>query len=90
MNAITGTASPYATSQTTSTATPAKDNNTITANDFMTLLVTQMKNQDPTSPTDPSQYMQQLVGVNSLQQLIGINQQLGSLTGTSTTSKTQA
>ena len=50
---------------------------TITSNDFLTLLVTEMKNQDPTQPTDPNAYIQQLVGVNSLQQLIGINQELG-------------
>jgi flagellar basal-body rod modification protein FlgD len=50
--------------------------NTITSNDFLTLLVTEMKNQDPTQPTDPNAYIQQLVGVNSLQQLIAINQDL--------------
>jgi len=33
-----------------------------------------MKNQDPTQPTDPNQYISQMVDVNSLQQLIGINQ----------------
>jgi flagellar basal-body rod modification protein FlgD len=35
-----------------------------------------LKNQDPTQPTDPSAYIQQLVGVNSLQQLIEINKGL--------------
>jgi flagellar basal-body rod modification protein FlgD len=49
---------------------------TITSSDFMTLLVTELKNQDPTKPTDPNAYIQQLVGVNSLQQLISINQNL--------------
>ena len=62
---------------TTSTADPSSD---ITSNDFLTLLVTEMKNQDPTQPTDPNAYIQQLVGVNSLQQLISINQELGSVT----------
>ena len=52
---------------------------TITANDFLTLLVAEMKNQDPTQPTDPSQYISQMVDVNSLQQLIGINQGISSL-----------
>lgn len=55
---------------------------TITANDFLTLLVAEMKNQDPTAPTDPNAYISQLVQVNSLQQLISINQGIGSL-GTS-------
>ena len=49
---------------------------TITANDFLTLLVTEMKNQDPTAATDPNEYINQLVQVNSLQQLISINQTL--------------
>ena len=48
----------------------------ITANDFLTLLVTEMKNQDPTAQTDPNEYVNQLVQVNSLQQLISINETL--------------
>lgn len=55
------------------------DNTTVTANDFLTLLVSELKNQDPTQPTDPTTYIQQLVGVNSLQQLIQINQGLTSV-----------
>ena len=38
-----------------------------------------MKNQDPTQPTDPNAYISQMVDVNSLQQLIGINQGVSSL-----------
>jgi flagellar basal-body rod modification protein FlgD len=56
--------------------TTGTDNSTITSNDFLTLLVTELKNQDPTQPTDPNAYIQQLVGVNSLQQLIQMNQGL--------------
>jgi hypothetical protein len=43
------------------------------------LLVSELKNQDPTQPTDPNQYITQLTQVNSLQQLIQLNQttQLG-------------
>ncbi len=61
---------------------------TITANDFLTLLVAEMKNQDPTQPTDPSAYISQMVDVNSLQQLVGINAGITSLdtaAGASTT-----
>ena len=64
---------------TSTTATGSAD---ITSNDFLTLLVSELKNQDPTQPTDPNAYVQQLVGVNSLQQLISINQDLsGSASG---------
>jgi len=54
----------------------------IAANDFLTLLVTEMKNQDPTATTDPNEYVNQLVQVNSLQQLISINETLQNATPT--------
>lgn len=73
-----------ATSGSGSGSTTATNNSTITSNDFLTLLVTELKNQDPTQPTDPNAYIQQLVGVNSLQQLIQINQGLGTLEGATT------
>ena len=76
-----------------STASSSTSNSaTITANDFLQLLVTEMQNQDPTSQTDPNEYINQLVGVNSLEQLVDINQDLSgtasttSGTGTSGTS----
>jgi flagellar basal-body rod modification protein FlgD len=52
---------------------------TITADDFLTLLVTELQNQDPTSDSDPNAYVNQLVDVNSLQQLISINSGIGTL-----------
>jgi flagellar basal-body rod modification protein FlgD len=54
----------------------------ITANDFLTLLVTELKNQDPTANTDPNAYVDQLVQVNSLQQLIQIDQNTTGTSGT--------
>ncbi|HEY1803284.1 MAG TPA: flagellar hook capping FlgD N-terminal domain-containing protein [Terracidiphilus sp.] len=60
------------------------DSATISANDFLTLLVTEMQNQDPTADTDPNEYINQLVQVNSLEQLIGINQTLTGALGTPT------
>src|SRR5208283_1760303 len=51
-------------------------NATISANDFLTLLVTELQNQDPTANTDPNEYINQLVNVNSLEQLVSINQTL--------------
>ncbi len=59
----------------------ANDSSDITANDFLTLLVSELQNQDPTQPTDPNQYITQLAQVNSLQQLISINQGIGTLDG---------
>ena len=53
----------------------------ITSDDFLTLLVSELQNQDPTQPTDPNEYITQLAQVNSLQQLISINQGIGTLDG---------
>ena len=59
----------------------SSDSATISANDFLTLLVTEMQNQDPTADTDPNEYIDQLVQVNSLEQLIDINQNLSTALG---------
>jgi flagellar basal-body rod modification protein FlgD len=69
------------TSATSSTNGSSGNSATITANDFLTLLVTEMQNQDPTADTDPNEYIDQLVQVNSLQQLISINQNLSTALG---------
>jgi flagellar basal-body rod modification protein FlgD len=73
--------SSHAATETTKNAASSTtiDSTTVTANDFLTLLVAEMKNQDPTKPTDPTAYISQMVGVNSLQQLIGINKGITTL-----------
>lgn len=73
---IPGTVTANATAADASSGTSSSSQNSavVTANDFLTLLVTELKNQDPTANTDPNAYVDQLVQVNSLQQLIQINQ----------------
>jgi flagellar basal-body rod modification protein FlgD len=63
-----------------------QNSSTITADDFLTLLVTELKNQDPTANTDPNEYVNQLVQVNSLQQLIQINTNTTATPSTTATS----
>jgi flagellar basal-body rod modification protein FlgD len=46
---------------------------------FLTLLTAQLKNQDPLSPMDPTQFTQQLVAMNGVQQQIVSNQLLQKL-----------
>lgn len=46
---------------------------------FLKLLVAQLKNQDPLAPQDGAAFVAQLAQFSSLDQLIGINQQLGDL-----------
>jgi flagellar basal-body rod modification protein FlgD len=85
--AANGTSGTNATANATSSSSGTSSSSaTISANDFLTLLVTEMKNQDPTANTDPNEYINQLVNVNSLEQLISINQTLTGALGSSTAS----
>jgi flagellar basal-body rod modification protein FlgD len=73
------------TSGSNSSSSPSTaDSATITANDFLQLLCTELQNQDPTANTDPNEYINQLVQVNSLEQLISINQDLTPTTSSGT------
>lgn len=47
--------------------------------DFLTLLVTQLQNQDPLNPMDPTEFTSQLAQFSSLEQLNNINENLESL-----------
>ena len=85
MSAIQPLDTSSGTSGTSGSSSSDASDTSITANDFLTLLVAEMKNQDPTADTDPNAYIDQLVQVNSLQQLIQINQDLGGLGGDSST-----
>lgn len=47
---------------------------------FMSLLVAQLKNQDPLSPQDGTAFVAQLAQFNSLDQLVGIRDSIDKLT----------
>src|SRR5882762_11364297 len=73
--------------QTTST-TPATSTSTSTSpvtglgtdfTTFLSLLTTQLKNQDPLSPLDTNQFTQQLVSFSQVEQAINTNTKLSSL-----------
>lgn len=51
---------------------------------FLQLLVAQIQNQDPLNPTDSIQFVGQLVQYSELEQLMGINQGVQTLTGATT------
>ena len=74
-----------ATSTTSSSSNAAGSSSDITANDFLTLLVSELKNQDPTQPTDGSQFLTQLATFSQLEQLIGIRQDLDTAKSSTTT-----
>ena len=50
-------------------------------NSFLTLLTSQLKNQDPLSPMDSTQFTNQLVQFSQVEQQININSNLSSLIG---------
>ena len=47
--------------------------------DFLTMLMTQLKHQDPTTPLDPNQFTSELVQFSSVEQQISTNTSLGQL-----------
>jgi flagellar basal-body rod modification protein FlgD len=47
---------------------------------FMSLLVAQLKNQDPLQPQDGTEFVAQLAQFNSLDQLVGIRESIEQLT----------
>jgi flagellar basal-body rod modification protein FlgD len=76
LNTMNGTSSGSAASSSSSTGTqsPADLQNT-----FLTLLVTQLQNQDPTNPTDSSQMTSQLAQISTVSGIGQLNTSLSSL-----------
>ncbi|HKJ82038.1 MAG TPA: flagellar hook capping FlgD N-terminal domain-containing protein [Ignavibacteriaceae bacterium] len=66
-----GSTTAASTTNTASATTQAND--TLGKNDFMTLLIAQMKNQDPLNPMDGTQFASQLAQFSSLQELQNLN-----------------
>ena len=76
MTTVTSATSAPATTAATSTAAQTLSGNFQT---FLTLLTTQLKNQDPMSPMDSNQFTQQLVMYSQVEQQIDSNAKLDSL-----------
>ena len=60
-------------------ASKAAQTSTLDYNSFLTLLISQMKNQDPLNPQDPTQYVSQLASFSAVEQQINTNAKLDSL-----------
>ena len=80
-NAATG-------STTAATSTQASATPTLSYNSFLTLLMAELQNQDPTQPMDPSQMVSQLATISEVGQAVQTNSSLSSLL--TSTSLTQA
>lgn len=66
------------TGSTSSTRSITPDYNT-----FLQLLITQMRNQDPTSPMETSEYMNQFAQLSAVEQAVQTNTKLESLLSSS-------
>jgi flagellar basal-body rod modification protein FlgD len=51
---------------------------------FISLLVAQLQNQDPLNPSDGTQFLSQLTEINSFEQLLYIRQDLDQISGQDT------
>lgn len=56
----------------TSTTKPASDNNVLGKDDFLKLMVAQMKNQDPMNPADDKDNIAQMAQFSSLEQITNL------------------
>lgn len=65
------------TTQTTTT----KKNDQLGKNEFLTLLITQLKNQDPEQPVDSKEFATQLAQFTQVERLISIDEKLGPKSG---------
>ena len=75
-------------SSAASSSTSTSAAQSLNYNDFLTLLMSEMKNQDPTQPMDPSTMVSQLATVSEVGQAVQTNTNLASLL--TATSLTQA
>lgn len=62
------TTAPAVTTQGSGAADPLANEST-----FLTLLVSQLQNQDPLNPVDSTQFVSQLTSFSQLEQLVGIH-----------------
>lgn len=70
VDAVSGATAP------TVTRPSVENNATVDYEAFLTLLIAQMKNQDPTEPMDATQYMSQLASFSNVEQSVQIKEQL--------------
>lgn len=80
MTTVSGTnSSTAASSSTTSSSSSTGTDNTLNYNDFLQLLVAQLQNQDPTNPSDSTEFVSQLASFSAVEQQVNTNSKLDAL-----------
>ena len=87
MQVTSTTPTTAATTSSTSTTSSTTNPNQVDYNTFLQLLVTELQNQDPTSPTDPTQYLSQLASFSAVGQSVQTNAKLSTMMTTSALSQ---
>jgi flagellar basal-body rod modification protein FlgD len=90
----TGTGSAGATGSTTGTGTGSSSGSgsvngaaTLGGTDFLTLMLAQLKNQDPTSPVDSNTFLNQLAQLSEVQGISSLNTSFSTLSSSLTSSQ---
>jgi flagellar basal-body rod modification protein FlgD len=84
------TASTYTTSSTASTDQVTNPDSTLTGDDFLQMLITQLKNQDPLDVTDSNTMIANETALSSVSQLTDLNTNIVSLMTMENTSQAAA
>lgn len=68
-------------------AASAGSGTTLGGTDFLTLMLTQLKNQDPTSPVDSNQFLAQLASLSEVQGITQLNTSFAALSSSMTSNQ---
>jgi flagellar basal-body rod modification protein FlgD len=87
----TGTGTPAATGTATGTGSSAANSasslGTLGGTDFITLMLAQLQNQDPTSPVDSNTFLTQLAQLSEVQGISSLNTNFSALSGSLTSNQ---
>lgn len=84
--AISGVGSSNSAANSLAAASGPNSQQLVTEQSFLQLLITELKNQDPSSPADPTQMVSQLASFSSLEQMTQLNTNMQTVLENSATS----
>ncbi len=79
LNSLFSTGNAASSGSSTSSSSSANGSGSLGESDFLNLLITQLKNQDPLDPMKDTDFIAQLANFSSLQQMTGINTNISNM-----------